>query len=118
MGPWAYCSGSRELYAIPHAEIEIPPQFPCGNAAFMHYITDQFNIPAFAVKARADVMLILRFVVDIDGGIKDIQPLREIGFGTTEQAIRVLSGSPRWQPGRNNGAPVRTVYTLPLRLQY
>jgi protein TonB len=38
--------------------------------------------------------------------LTDIKVLRDIGYGTGKEAIRVLERSPRWNPGVQNGKPV------------
>jgi hypothetical protein len=40
-----------------------------------------------------------------------------MGFGTGEEAIRVLKLSPKWIPGKDKDKPVRVQYSLPITLQ-
>ena len=54
----------------------------------------------------------LSFVVEKDGKLTDIQVTRGLGSGTDEEAIRVLKASPRWNPGIQNGKPVRVKYNI------
>ncbi|HTG67178.1 MAG TPA: energy transducer TonB, partial [Flavobacterium sp.] len=57
------------------------------------------------------------FVVEKDGSLTDIKVLRDIGYGTGKEAIRVLQKSPKWNPGIQNGKPVRVQYSLPITIQ-
>lgn len=57
------------------------------------------------------------FVVEKDGSLTDIKVLRDIGYGTGKEAIRVLKSSPKWIPGEQNGKKVRVQYSLPIRIQ-
>jgi protein TonB len=43
--------------------------------------------------------------------------LRDLGYGTGEEAIRVLKASPKWVPGEQNGQPVRVHFALPIALK-
>ena len=43
--------------------------------------------------------------------------MRDIGFGTGAEAIRVLKKCPKWKPGEQNGKPVRVLYSLPISVQ-
>ncbi len=58
--------------------------------------------------------VIARFVVEIDGSISTIKILDGPGYGSSEEAIRVLKKSPKWQPGYNKGKPVRVQLTVPI----
>jgi protein TonB len=53
--------------------------------------------------------------VEKDGSLTDIKVLRDIGYGTGKEAVRVKS--PRWNPGIQNGKPVRVLYSLPIQIQ-
>ena len=59
----------------------------------------------------------VKFVIEADGNLSNFKVLRDIGYGTTEEAIRVLKLSPKWTPGKVNGEPVRTQYGLPITIQ-
>ena len=56
----------------------------------------------------------LTFVVERDGSLTDIKVLRGIGGGCDEEAVRVISASPKWQPGMQDGRAVRTQFTVPI----
>ena len=58
--------------------------------------------------------VIVAFVVEKDGSLTDIKVLRDIGFGTGKEAIRVLKLSPKWIPGQQNGHVVRSNNQLPI----
>jgi protein TonB len=57
------------------------------------------------------------FVVEKDGSLTDIKVLRDIGYGTGKEAVRVLNKSPRWSPGEQNGKKVRCTFSLPISIQ-
>lgn len=58
----------------------------------------------------------MTFVVEIDGKLGDIKIIRDIGYGTGEEAIRVLSQCPNWIPGELAGEKVRVLYALPIAI--
>ena len=47
--------------------------------------------------------------------IEDVKVLKGLGFGTDEEAARVIKSMPRWKPGKQNGVPVAVRYTLPIK---
>jgi protein TonB len=54
------------------------------------------------------------FVVEKDGSLTNIIVIRDIGYGTGKEAIRVLKTSPKWISGKQNGKPVRVHYSIPI----
>lgn len=49
-----------------------------------------------------------------DGTLSNIKILKEMGYGTGDEAERVLKNSPKWKPGKINEKSVRTMYSLPI----
>lgn len=93
--------------------IEIKPEYPGGIEAFYKLISKNYNMPK--IKNLAGKVFVT-FVVEKDGSLTEIKVLRDIGFGTGEEAIRVLKLSEKWKPGEQNGKKVRTQYGLPISL--
>lgn len=96
------------------AGIEIKPDFPGGMEKFYKYIARNYQAPEEdGLKGKVFVS----FVVEKDGSLTDIKVIRDIGYGTGKEAVRVLKASPRWTPGEQNGRKVRVLYSLPINIQ-
>ncbi|WPR72626.1 energy transducer TonB [Flavobacterium sp. NG2] len=96
------------------AGIEVKPEFPGGMDKFYSYVGKNYRAPEEeGLKGKVYVT----FVVEKDGSLTDIKVLRDIGYGTGKEAIRVLSKCPKWNPGVQNGKPVRVLYSLPITIQ-
>lgn len=95
------------------AGIEVKPDFPGGINKFYSYVSNNFKFEEEGVSGRVFVT----FVVEKDGSLTDIKVVRDIGFGSGAEAIRVLKKSPRWIPGEQNGKKVRVLYSLPISIQ-
>jgi len=96
------------------AGIEVKPEFPGGMDKFYGYVGKNYRAPEEeGLKGKVYVT----FVVEKDGSLTDIKVLRDIGYGTGKEAIRVLTKCPRWNPGIQNGKPVRVLYSLPITIQ-
>jgi len=93
--------------------IESKPSFQGGVPAFYQYIADNFNMPK---KRNLYGKVFITFIVERDGSIADVKILRDIGYGTGEEAKRVIENSPKWNPGMQNGKPVRVQYSLPITI--
>lgn len=62
----------------------------------------------------------LGLVIDTDGRVTDVKVLESVNPFLDREAVRVVSGSPKWSPGEKDGRPVRVFYTFPVifRLSY
>jgi len=92
--------------------IEKQPEFPGGLAKFYKYLGNAIKYPPMAQENNVQGKVFLSFVVEKDGKLTDITVTRGLGSGTDEEAIRVLKASPRWNPGIQNGKPVRVKYNI------
>ena len=99
---------------VSFAAVEKLPAFPGGEAAFGNYLSKNIRYPPVAKENNTQGRVILSFVVEKDGSLTDIKVLRDIGGGCGLEAVRVLSKSPHWTPGIQNGKPVRVAYTMPV----
>ncbi|HWR94855.1 MAG TPA: energy transducer TonB [Flavobacterium sp.] len=96
------------------AGIEVKPDFPGGIDKFYKYIGKNYRVPE---ESGLKGKVFVSFVVEKDGSLTDIKVLRDIGYGTGKEAIRVLKSCPRWTPGEQNGKKVRVLYSLPISIQ-
>lgn len=99
---------------VSFAAVEKLPAFPGGEAAFGNYLSKNIRYPPVAKENNTQGRVIVSFVVEKDGSLTDIKVLRDIGGGCGAEAIRVLTKSPHWTPGIQNGKKVRVAYTMPI----
>lgn len=111
-GPAAVIEEDNTVYSS--AGIEVQPVFPGGIAKFYDFIGRNYQTPEEeGLKGKVFVS----FTVEKDGSLTDIKVLRDIGYGTGKEAIRVLNKCPKWAPGEQNGKKVRCTYSLPISIQ-
>ncbi len=96
------------------AGIEVKPEFPGGIEKFYSFVGKNYRVPD---EGGLRGKVYVTFVVEKDGSLTDIKVLRDIGYGTGKEAIRVLNKCPKWNPGIQNGKPVRVLYSLPITIQ-
>lgn len=104
--------GENEVYNT--AGITEKPDFPGGIMEFYKFVGNNFKTPE---QPNLKGKVYITFIVEKDGSLSDIKNIRDIGFGTGEEAIRVLKICPKWIPGKLNGVPVRVMYSLPITIQ-
>ncbi len=101
------------------AMVEQKPSFPGGDAEMMKWLSSNINYPPAAAEEGISGKVTVQFVVEKDGSISGVKVARGKHPALDQEAVRVVKKMPRWTPGRNNGAPVRVTYMLPVtfRLQ-
>ena len=94
--------------------VEKMPEHPGGQAALFEYLQKNVKYPADAEKKKVEGRVLVTFVVNTDGSITDIEVVRKTFPSLDAEAVRVISGMPRWKPGEQKGQKVRVKYTVPL----
>lgn len=97
-----------------YESVHISPTYPGGMNEFRKFVAKNYNLPNLEKDLKGKVLV--QFVVEEDGSLSDIKTVRDLGYGTGEEAIRVLKLSEKWKPGILDGKPVRVRYTLPIDL--
>jgi len=94
--------------------VEQQPSFPGGIDEFYRFLGKNIRYPKKAFDSGTQGRVIVSFIVEKDGALSNVHVIRGIGDGCDEESVRVLSMSPNWAPGMQNGKPVRTQYTVPI----
>ncbi len=95
--------------------VEEQAGFPGGEEARMKFLKDNTKYPQMAKESGIQGTVYLKFVVEKDGRITNIQVVRGIGGGCDEEAVRVLKSMPKWQPAKQRGRPVRVWFNMPFK---
>jgi len=103
---------SGKVYEFSTAEIEPLPKGGIGE--FYKFLATNIHYPAVAKMNNIQGKVFLTFTIELDGKLTDVKILRGIGSGCDEEAMRVISASPRWKPGYLYGIPVNVKYQVPI----
>jgi periplasmic protein TonB len=104
----------------PDAEEEIlirseqMPEFPGGGEALVRFIQRALKYPPIAQETGIEGRVFVRFVIDREGNVTDVQLVRGVDQSIDNEALRVVRSLPRWEPGRQNGKTVKVWYTVPI----
>lgn len=90
------------------------PEYQGGMQEFYKFFGENYKIPS---DFKGNGRLYIQFIVETDGSLSEFQVLRDLGFGTGEEAVRVLKITPKWIPGKEDGKEVRMKFALPIALQ-
>lgn len=103
--------GTDHVYQV----VDEMPQFPGGNNAMMTFMIQNTKYPAEAIAKGTQGRVIVQFIVDKEGNLKDIHVLRSVDPLLDAEAIRMVSSMPKWTPGKSMGQPVNVQFTLPVQ---
>ena len=91
----------------------------CSSQKLLLFLYTQIRYPAIARENGIEGTVLIRFVVEPDGFLSNIEIAREIGGGCGAEAQRVITSmnamKERWIPGRQKGEAVRVLYLVPIK---
>lgn len=100
---------------IPFAIVEQKPKFNGGDAnEFSRWVNKRLVYPQICVENGVQGRVTLSFTVMPDGSLSNISVLRGVDKELDKEALRVVSSSPRWEPGRQRDRAVPVTYTFPV----
>ncbi|UOQ75756.1 energy transducer TonB [Hymenobacter sp. 5516J-16] len=102
----------------PFVHVENMPEFMGGDAALAKYFQRNLRYPPQALRAGIEGKVYMSFTVNSDGSITDVSVLKGLGYGTDEEASRVIRQMPAWKPGYQNHRAVPVRYNLPITFKY
>ena len=101
--------------AIPFVSVEEKPTFNGGDANdFSKWVNQNIQYPTVAQEKGVEGRVVLGFVVDENGQVKDVKVLKGVDPALDAEAVRVVSASPKWAAGKQNGQAAKVSYTFPV----
>ena len=97
--------------------VEDQPEFPGGTAALLEYLRKNIKYPAICRENNIQGRVIVSFIVNKDGAIVEPEVIKGVNPSLDKEALRVISGMPKWKPGSQRGKPVRVKYTVPVNFR-
>ncbi|AWH83721.1 hypothetical protein HYN59_00695 [Flavobacterium album] len=92
-----------------YAHVQLQPEFPGGMKAFYKYISDNF-------KPNKGGKMLVTFVVEADGSVTEVKIVKGINAKWDKKLYKIIENSPKWEPGSQDGKPIRASYRLPLTI--
>ncbi len=103
---------------IPLAIVEEKPKFMGGDEnTFTKWVHERIVYSDLAKENGIQGRVVLTFLVDADGYVKNVTVLRGLDPSIDKEAVRVVSSSPRWTPGRQRDRNVKVRYNFPINFQ-
>ena len=107
-----------EEEAIPFQLVEEKPSFMGGDAnQFSAWVNKRLVYPEIAKENGVQGRVTLQFTVEKDGSVTKVKVLRGVDPSLDKEAVRVVSMSPKWKPGKQRDRAVPVTYTFPVYFQ-
>lgn len=126
----ALCNGPRPLFrqdglpasapmkeAISWNDCDVKPVFLTSSdpSFFLEkWVYQYLKYPKYAVENGIQGRVFVDFIIDESGNVTDVRISRGIHTSLDEEALRVISASPKWRPGRHRGKKVKVAMTVPV----
>lgn len=104
-------SGESDIFIV----AEDMPEFPGKD--LQGWLKKNVKYPMIAQENNISGKVFVKFVIEKDGSITDVQILRSVEASLDKEAVRVVKAMPKWKPGKQRGKPVRVSYTIPINFQ-
>lgn len=123
------CNGTRPLFrnedadapvqrpsgAVAFSDVDVKPMFLNSNdpRVFLEkWVYQYLRYPEYAVNNGIQGRVLVDFIIDEKGDVQDVKVSRGIHATLDDEAVRVVSASPRWRPGRHRGQKVKVAMTV------
>lgn len=95
--------------------VEEMPRFN-GNKynSFRDWIATHVIYPEIALENGISGRVVMQFSIDANGNVCDVQIVKGIDPSLDKEAIRVISSSPKWTPGKIKGKAVKVQFNFPV----
>lgn len=102
--------------AVAFSEVEQKPTFMGDEPVqFTKWVFGQLKYPEEAKEKQIQGRVTLQFTIAKDGNVKDVTVAKSSGSKILDdEAVRIVSMSPQWEPGKHQGEPVDVRFTFPL----
>jgi len=98
--------------------VEQQASFQGGSVnEFRDWVTKNLKYPDLAVKNKISGKVYVQFSISTKGDVVDVKVIRSADLSLDNEAIRVVSSSPKWEPAMQSGSKVKQQFTIPIAFQ-
>jgi len=123
------CNGAKPLFrndaitpsvpvpvdVVAYSDADVKPMFlnsPDPRTFMEKWVYQYVKYPKYAQENGIQGRVLVTFIIDEKGEVKDVKVTRGVHELLDEEAVRVVSASPKWRPGRHRGKKVKTALTV------
>lgn len=102
---------------IPFDFVDVLPQFPGGQRSLSRFISSKLVYPGSAIQNKIEGIVVVGFVIDKFGGLRNPKILKSLYPACDEEALRVVRLIPDWTPAKNQGRNVSINFKMPIEFK-
>ncbi|MFM7636468.1 MAG: energy transducer TonB [Crocinitomicaceae bacterium] len=116
---------SQNIYNAQRAEIveaevlfpDVEAEFTSGDSAMQKWLSQNLVYPEIAMERGEQGRVYLKFVVEKDGTISNVEVIKGVSRDLDNEAKRLVRAMPGWKPGESKGLKVRSSFTMPINFE-
>ena len=85
-----------------------------GQEGFREWIAKNLRYPEIAAENGISGKVYVQFAVNSKGQVVDAVVVRGVDPALDKEAVRVVTASPKWSPGKQRGKAVKVQFTFPI----
>lgn len=97
--------------------VESWAKYPNGEKGITELITNNLKYPEKAIKKKIEGIVTIKYVVQVDGTVGEIEVINSVHPLLDKEAIRVIRLMEKWKPSIQRGKPVKTAYNQDFRFK-
>ena len=100
---------------VPYYDCDVRPTFlgsPDPRVFLQKWVYTYMKYPDEAVRNGIQGRVLVDFIINENGKVQDVKVLKGVDPLLDEEAVRIISGSPDWKPGRLRGQKVKSEISL------
>ena len=101
-----------------HEYVDFAAQFEGGQNEYTKFLRKNLRYPPRAKPRRVEGSVVLKFVIDTEGRISNIETLKSLDPDCDKEAMRVLQRMPAWKPAKKDGKPVKSYHRLSIGFKF
>lgn len=105
------------LYKTTCLEVDNANKYDCYLQQLGLWLAQEVDYPYPAIKSKTEGTVVVRFVVNTEGAVTDLELVKDIGNGCGKEALEAVGNMPDWIPGRQRGEAVNVRMTLPVQFR-
>ena len=98
-------------------ELDVDASFPGGEEEMKQFMVRNIYYPEESMERGESGKVYIEFIVNKDGEIGCVQPLNEVPWRITLEAMRIIRLMPKWEPAYSNGNVVRARCRIPINFK-
>jgi len=107
------------VFGTPCFDLKGDERKMCSDRALLTFVQSRVKYPTMARENGIQGQVVVSFIVEKDGTISEVTPLRRVEGGCTEEAVRAIKAinevGERFKPGMQGGRAVRVKFNLPVK---